>query len=165
MCLYHVSPRYEVRDWRSIKSQLVNHLHTLRQVLSGDFDFLQFPIRSFLHLLAFISRGSRFAAVDWTEPMFRPVQVSVGLPLYTYSRGAGLTPSLPQPVKFPGWKIHGHICKQYIFRICNTLLSMLCVLLKFLSYARAKNKTKKLKGFQFRTFIGHFQGTTWQWRG
>ena len=30
-----------------------------------------------------------------------------------------LTPSLPQPVKFPGWKMHGHACKQYIFRSCN----------------------------------------------
>ena len=30
-----------------------------------------------------------------------------------------LTPSLPQPVKFPGWKMHGRACKQYIFRSCN----------------------------------------------
>ena len=28
---------------------------------------------------------------------------------------AKLTPSLPQPVIFPGWKIHGRACKQYHF--------------------------------------------------
>ena len=26
-----------------------------------------------------------------------------------------LTPSLPQPVKFPGWKVREQACKQYIF--------------------------------------------------
>ena len=31
-----------------------------------------------------------------------------------------LTPSLPQPVKFPGWKMHRHACKQYIFRSHST---------------------------------------------
>ena len=30
-----------------------------------------------------------------------------------------LTPSLLQPVKFPGWKLHGCACKQYIFRSYN----------------------------------------------
>ena len=30
------------------------------------------------------------------------------------------TPSLPQPVKFPGWKMRGCVCKQYIFQSCNT---------------------------------------------
>ena len=29
------------------------------------------------------------------------------------------TPSLPQPVKFPGWMMHGCACKQYIFRSNN----------------------------------------------
>ena len=24
-------------------------------------------------------------------------------------------PSLPQPVQFPGWKVHAHACKQYFF--------------------------------------------------
>ena len=31
-----------------------------------------------------------------------------------------LTPSLPQPVKCSGWKMHGHICKQYFFWSCTT---------------------------------------------
>ena len=30
-----------------------------------------------------------------------------------------LTPSLPQPVKFPGWKMQGYACKQYVFRSNN----------------------------------------------
>ena len=30
-----------------------------------------------------------------------------------------LTPSLPQPVKFPGWMMNGHTCKQYSFRSYN----------------------------------------------
>ena len=36
------------------------------------------------------------------------------------------------------------------------LLSMLCVLMKILSHATAKKKTKWLKGFIFCTFIGRF---------
>ena len=31
-----------------------------------------------------------------------------------------LTPSLPPPVRFPGWKTHGRACKQYGFRSCYT---------------------------------------------
>ena len=30
-----------------------------------------------------------------------------------------VTPSLPQPVQFLGWKMHGHACKPYIFRSYN----------------------------------------------
>ena len=30
-----------------------------------------------------------------------------------------LTPSLPQPLKLPGWNMHGRACKQYIFRFYN----------------------------------------------
>ena len=31
-----------------------------------------------------------------------------------------LTTSLPQPLKFPGWKMHGRACALYIFRSFNT---------------------------------------------
>ena len=31
-----------------------------------------------------------------------------------------LTPSMPQPVKFTGWKLHGHSCRQSISRSFNT---------------------------------------------
>ena len=34
--------------------------------------------------------------------------------------GAPLTPSLPQPVKFLGWKMHGLTCKRHIFRSYDT---------------------------------------------
>ena len=33
---------------------------------------------------------------------------------------------------------------------------MLCILMKILSYAGTEKKTKKLKGFRFRTFTGRF---------
>ena len=34
--------------------------------------------------------------------------------------GEALTPSLPQPVKCPGWMMHRRACKQYVFRSCST---------------------------------------------
>ena len=64
-------------------------------------------------------------------------------------KGLILTPSLPQAVEFPGWKMHGHVCKQYIFRSCNNLLSMLCLLMKILSHASAKKKTKRFQILHF----------------
>ena len=42
------------------------------------------------------------------------------------------------------------------------MFSVLCVLREILSYASAKKKTKKLKGFQFLTFMGKFQMKSWQ---
>ena len=55
---------------------------------------------------------------------------------------ANLTPSLPQPVKCPGRKIHGHACKQFIFRSCNTL-SMLCGFMTLFKCQSEKKKKKK----------------------
>ena len=40
------------------------------------------------------------------------------------------------------------------------LLLMLCVLMKILSHASAKTKTKRLKGFKFRTFNCRFEVTS-----
>ena len=44
--------------------------------------------------------------------------------------------------------------------ICSSpvthLLSMPCVLVKILSHTSAKKKTKRLQGFKFHTFTGHF---------
>ena len=56
-----------------------------------------------------------------------------------------LTPSLPQLVNFPGWKMHGRACKQYIFWSydTSTLSLMLRVLMKILSHANARKKRKK----------------------
>ena len=76
-----------------------------------------------------------------------------------------LTPLLPQPVKYPGWKMHGRACNLYIFLSYNIYFSMLSVLMKILSRASAKKKTKGIKGFTFRTFMGRFQMTSWQWSG
>ena len=53
-----------------------------------------------------------------------------------------LTPSLPQPVKFPGSKIHGRACKQCISSPITHLLWMLYVSMKILSRDSAKNKTE-----------------------
>ena len=71
-----------------------------------------------------------------------------------------LTPSLPQPVQCPGWKMHGHACKQCIFRSYNSVLWMPCVWMKILLHASAnmpvRKRRQKDKGFRFRTFIGCF---------
>ena len=76
-----------------------------------------------------------------------------------------LTLSLPQRVKFPGRKMRGCACKQYIFWSYSNPLSVLYVFMKILSLASAKKRTKRLKGIRFRTFIGHFWVISWQWRG
>ena len=55
--------------------------------------------------------------------------------------------------------MQGHTCKHIFSGPVTHLLSMLCVLMKILSNASAKKKTKRLKGFKFRSFIGRFQVT------
>ena len=55
-----------------------------------------------------------------------------------------INPSLPQPVKFPGWKLHGCACKHCIFRSCN--IDFQCyILMTILSHASAKKERKKEK--------------------
>ena len=44
----------------------------------------------------------------------------------------------------------------------TSLFSVLCILMKILSHANAKNKTKRLKDFKFCTFVSHSQVTSWQ---
>ena len=53
-----------------------------------------------------------------------------------------LTPSLPQPVKFPGRKVHTYMPANSIFDgpIANLFL-ILCVLIEVLSRAHAKEET------------------------
>ena len=67
-----------------------------------------------------------------------------------------LTPSLPQPVKFIRWKVHGRACKQYISGPITLLVLMLYILMKILSHTSVKMKMKRLKGFQFCTFNSYF---------
>ena len=51
--------------------------------------------------------------------------------IWTFLIGSrALTPSLPQPVKFPGWKMHAHACKLYLFRSYNKSLPIMCFLIK-----------------------------------
>ena len=76
-----------------------------------------------------------------------------------------LTPSLPQPVKFPGWTMHWRAWKQYIFCSYNTsTFKDMRFLWKFW-HKSVRKSTKRLKSFKFRTCIGRFQLTWWQWRG
>ena len=77
-----------------------------------------------------------------------------------------LTPSLPQPVKFPGWKMYGRACKQYIFLSCNTSVfnAMPFDGDPFTCQCEKEDTQKRLKGFKFRTLMGRFEMTSWQWR-
>jgi len=72
-----------------------------------------------------------------------------------------LTPSLPDSVKYPGRKMHGHACRLYIFwsyfrSVFNAMLFM-----KILAHVSAKRR-KKAQEFQISHFIGRFQLTSWQ---
>ena len=64
----------------------------------------------------------------------------------------GLTPSLPQPVQFPGWKVHAHACEQYIFRPCNKSNFSTVHLIKIHLHANVKKKTKIVYWFQILHF-------------
>ena len=67
-----------------------------------------------------------------------------------------LTPSLPQPVKFLGWKVNTYIPADSIFDgPVTNLLSTLCILTEILSPAHAKGE-KSLNDFKFGTFTGRF---------
>ena len=74
-----------------------------------------------------------------------------------------LTPSLPQPLKFPGWRMHGRVCAQYIFRSSST--STFNAYDNPFAYQCGKEKKKMVKGFTFHIFVGRFQVISWQWRG
>ena len=65
-------------------------------------------------------------------------------------RDRELTPSLPQPVKCLGWKMHGVTCKLYIFRSIFHLLSCFD---ENLFTCQCDKEKKKAQGFQ----ILHFQ--------
>ena len=76
-----------------------------------------------------------------------------------------LTPSLPQPVKCPGWKMQGHASKQSIFRPYNICCQCYVIWWQPFHTPVRKRRPKGLKGFKFITFIGRFQVTSWQLRG
>ena len=72
-----------------------------------------------------------------------------------------LTPSLPLPVKFPGWKMNGRSCKQYIFRSYNIYFQ--CCVFWWKSCHMPVRKRKE-KDLSLSTFNSHFQGTSRQRR-
>ena len=89
-------------------------------------------------------------------------------------RGGG-TPVLPRefnPFAAPAYTISGlkdarTRLQRVYFPVQQRLLSTLCVFVTdyILSHASTIKKTKGLKGLKFRTIIGPFQVTSWQWRG
>ena len=76
-----------------------------------------------------------------------------------------LTPLLPQPVKYPGWKMHGRACKQYIFRSYNIYFQ--CYVFQWKSFHRPvrKIRQKQLRVLNLAHLLVVFQVTSWQWRG
>ena len=67
-----------------------------------------------------------------------------------------LTPSLPQPIKFPAEKCtHARLQIAYFDSPVTNLLSILCILIDISSRAHAKGK-KDLNVFKFGTFVGRF---------
>ena len=71
--------------------------------------------------------------------------------------GLWLTPSLPEPVKFLGWMMP--LQTRYFYFQCYAFWWTL------FHIPVRKKKKEKLKSFKFCTFNGHFQMTSWQWRG
>ena len=60
-----------------------------------------------------------------------------------------LTPSLPQPVKFPGWKMHERACKLYIFRSYNTYFQCCVSIKKSFHMPVRKRRQKELRVYIF----------------
>ena len=52
-----------------------------------------------------------------------------------------LTPSPPEPVQFPGWKMQGRACKEYIFQSYNIYFQ--CFAFSWLSFHMPVQKTKQ----------------------
>ena len=71
----------------------------------------------------------------------------------------GLTPSLPQPVKFLGQILHTQLQTVYFFGSITNLLSILYVLMEILPHLKvsyAEKKRQRLKNIRFSTFIWSF---------
>ena len=61
-----------------------------------------------------------------------------------------LTISLPEPVKFSGWMMHGHACKQYIFRSYSTSTFSAMRFYENSFTCQSEKDGKRLKGFKCR---------------
>ena len=75
----------------------------------------------------------------------------------TIPHHSSLTPSLPQAVTFPGWKMHGRACREYFSGPAAHLFSILCVLMKTLSHANVKRRQKCLKVSDFALLLVVFK--------
>ena len=76
-----------------------------------------------------------------------------------FNKNMILTPSLPQPVKFPSWNTHSHGCNPNISPSYNIFL-ILCILMQILWHASAENR----KDFRFLHFISKLVRHVWQQR-
>ena len=71
-----------------------------------------------------------------------------------------LTPSLPQTVKSPGWKVHRYSPENSMLDgPVTNLLSILCILLEILSPSHWKIG-KSRNDFKFGSFVGRFPSNT-----
>ena len=61
--------------------------------------------------------------------------------------------------------LHGGACSQYIFRSGNLSTFNAMRLDENPFTCQCEKEKKRFKGFKFRTIIGRFQLTSWQWRG
>ena len=76
------------------------------------------------------------------------------------------TPSLPQLVQFPGWMMHRHACKQYIFwSYITSAFNAICFDENPFTCQCRKRSPKSLWVSNFALFIGRFYTMWWQWRG
>ena len=78
-----------------------------------------------------------------------------------------LTPSLPHPVKFLGWKVHTYTPEtvHLIGPITNLLSALYCAFWQKSFHMLMRKGKKFLKGFKFGTFIGHFRMTSLPLKG
>ena len=67
-----------------------------------------------------------------------------------------LTPSLSQPVKFPGWIIYGRACKRYIFRSYNIYFFNAMRFDENPFTCQCEKQDKKDEGFQISRFYWSF---------
>jgi len=76
-----------------------------------------------------------------------------------------LTPSLHQPLKCPGWMIHGHASKQHIFRSYNICFQCYAFWWRSCHIPVRKKKTKKVYGFEISNFYGSFSNDIMAMKG
>ena len=105
--------------------------------------------------------SSRFVAQDSTVQCLLPF----GRHLFTKKNYYFFNPSLAQPVKFLGWKVHIMTISSRFPGPITNLLSVLCVLMKILSPASAKKKAETFMIWNFAPLQVVFRWYHWQWKG